>query len=299
LKLHEQKSGAKIMIKLSNGHSFEYMAASGALEFDGLGWPWEQPLRWLGKLDPSLFTTVIKTLTAEPRRGNLRMYNPHACIRLLRGGTLNAVSLTNPGIDWWCEKIGPTVTKERKLIGSILGDTKELDLMARKLNQFNLVGLEINASCPNTKSDILSNTHRVIEDCLRVREVSTFPLILKLSVTHDLETIIPIVAQAVEAFSINSVPWSVIYPNRPSPLVHLGGGGVSGWLIQGYTWPMVQKIKRLTDVPVIGPSVWEYEDLDRLRKLGADAISFGSIFLRHPWQPTSFVRRDQQARLKA
>ena len=60
------------MIRLSNGREFEYMAASGALAYDGRGWWWEWPLRWCGLLDPSLFTIVTKTLTRHPRRGNLR-----------------------------------------------------------------------------------------------------------------------------------------------------------------------------------------------------------------------------------
>ena len=71
------------MLTLSNGHSFTFMAASGALAFDGEGWPWEQPLRCLGLLDPSLFTIVTKTLTRHPRKGNLRWYNPFRVVRPL------------------------------------------------------------------------------------------------------------------------------------------------------------------------------------------------------------------------
>ena len=59
------------MITLSNGHSFEYMIASGALGFDGKGWIWERPLVWLGLVRPDLFTVVIKTLTRNPRPGSL------------------------------------------------------------------------------------------------------------------------------------------------------------------------------------------------------------------------------------
>jgi hypothetical protein len=47
------------------------MVASGALAFDGKGWPWERPLVWLGLIKPELFTVVIKSLTRNPRRGNL------------------------------------------------------------------------------------------------------------------------------------------------------------------------------------------------------------------------------------
>jgi len=286
------------MITLPNGHSFEYMAASGALGFDGKGWPWERPLEWLNLLDPSHLTIVIKTLTAEPRVGNLNMWHPWTCVRLLRGGTLNAVGLTNPGIDWWCRTIGPTIKHSPlSLVGSILGEPRELELMTRKLNQFGaLKALEVNASCPNTKGDILTNTGKVIEGLLAVRNATTLPLILKLSVVHDIPTIVRAVERYVDAFSINSVPWSVVFPSRQSPLTNLGGGAVSGWLVQQYTWPLVEQLKTLTKVPVIGPSVWDYEDIERLRKRGADAIGFGSIFLSHPTRPTSFIRRDQLER---
>jgi len=174
------------MITLSNGHCFEYMTASGALGFDGKGWPWEQPLRWLGLLDVSLFTSVIKTLTLWPRKGNLRWYNPLGCIRPMRNGTLNAVSLTNKGLHWWTEEIGPKVDSSKiPLVGSIFGEPDELIIMARDLNEFDLVGLEINASCPNANDDILTNTEKVIKSCKRVKRFSRFPLMLKLSVVHQ------------------------------------------------------------------------------------------------------------------
>src|SRR3990167_3064599 len=87
------------MIRFSNGHTFEYIVASGALSFDGKGWSWEQPWRWIGLLDPTLFTSVTKTLTLQSTKGNLRWYNPFRCLRLVRGGVVNAVGLSNPGID--------------------------------------------------------------------------------------------------------------------------------------------------------------------------------------------------------
>jgi dihydroorotate dehydrogenase (NAD+) catalytic subunit len=286
------------MIKLSNnGHIFEFMAASGALAFDGLGWPWEQPLRWTGLLDETVFTTVIKTLTLKPHQGNLRWYNPFRCIRFLPGGVLNAVGLTNPGIEWWCRKIGPHIDSDRApLMGSILGEPKELILMAKILNDFNLVGIEINASCPNTQDDVLTNTVKVIDGCRAVKSISRFPIILKLSVVHDIQKIVEGVEGLVETFSINSVPWSVIFPRQRSPLVHLGGGGVSGKIAQPYTWGLVKRLVELTDIPVIGPSVWDFEDIEKLRGLGAEAISFGSVFLKYPWRPTMFVRRDKKRR---
>jgi len=40
--------------------------------------------------------------------------------------------------------------------------------------------------------------------------------------------------------------------------------------------------------------LWEFDDIRKLRKMGAKAISFGSIFLRYPWRPTLFVRKDMK-----
>jgi dihydroorotate dehydrogenase (NAD+) catalytic subunit len=281
------------MIRFSNGCAFEYMTASGALSFDGKGWSWEQPWCWIGLLDPTLFTSVTKTLTLRPTEGNLRWYNPFRCLRLVCGGVVNAVGLSNPGIDWWCKEVGSSIDSTKiSLVASIFGEPEELAEMARILNGFDLVGLEINASCPNTKTCILHDTAKVIASCKAIKSNSSLPLILKLSVTHDIPQIVREVGNFVEAFSINSVPWAIAFPNCRSPLEHLGGGGVSGKAAQPFTWDLVKEITGLTTIPVIGPSVWDFDDLEKVRGLGAKAVSFGSIFMCHPWRPTLYVRKE-------
>ena len=107
-------------IRLSNGHELKYVIASGGLAYDGKGWLWDQPLRWLNLLDEQLFTTIIKSLTLPPREGNFRWYYPLGCVRYLRGGGIvNAFDLTNPGIDWWCRNVGPKIdSKKASLVGS-------------------------------------------------------------------------------------------------------------------------------------------------------------------------------------
>ncbi len=141
------------MIRFSNGHVFEYVAASGALGFDGQGWPWEKPLKWLGLFDPSLFTVVIKTLTRYPTEGNLRWYNPFGSIRFLKDGVVNAVGLTNPGINWWYKKIGPRLDFfHPPLVASIASESlHNLKEMAEIFNDFNFMALELDVSCPNER----------------------------------------------------------------------------------------------------------------------------------------------------
>ena len=284
------------MIELSNGHSFEYMAASGALAYDGRGWPWEWPLRWAGLLDPRLFTVVTKTLTAQPRRGNLRWTHPWSCVVRIPGGVVNAVGLTNPGIDWWIRKVGPKVEKRKiPLICSITDDDSEvLASMAASLEDLPLVGLELNASCPNTEHEIGRNTEMILQSVRTLKSRSRHPLLLKLSVNQDYLNIARETEGQVDAFSINSVPWKVAFPDRMSPLVRFGGGGVSGKAARPWSWKMLEDLARNVKKPIIGPGVWDYEDMRNLRKLGASAVSFGSIFLHYPWRPTVFVRRDRE-----
>ncbi|MFO1518886.1 MAG: hypothetical protein U1F57_04375 [bacterium] len=286
------------MITLLNGHSFEYMVASGALAYDGRGWPWEWPLRWAGSIDPKLFTIVTKTLTKNPKPGNLRWSHPWSCVGLLPGGVVNAIGLTNPGLEWWLHSVAPKIAgRGYAMVCSVTDDNPDtLGEMAKVLDSVPLKAIELNASCPNTEQEIHHNVETVIEGVKKIKESSHHPLLLKLSVHQDYKTLARETEGWVEALSINSVPWRIAFPGRESPLKRFGGGGVSGKAAQSFTWKMVEELSACTKTPVIGPGVWEFEDLARLRQLGAKAVSFGSIFMRYPWRPTAFVRRDKSAR---
>ena len=277
------------MIELHNGHRFSFMTASGALGYDGKGWPWEKPLYWTKILDPTKFTNVTRTLTLKPEKGNLKPYNPFGVIRLLKDGAVNAVGLNNPGINYFCDQIAPHINKNIPIIPSIFGEPQELAIMTEKLNRFDFKGLEINASCPNTKTDILNNSQKIIDSCLIVREKTNLPIILKLSAAHNIKTIIPPIENIIDAISINSVPWNIIYPNKESPLKHLGGGGVSGKLAQEINWNFMQEIIDISPTPVIAPSIWDTKDIEITKNMGAKAFSFGTRFLLAPWAPNQII----------
>lgn len=283
------------MIQLSNQHSFEYMAASGALAYDGRGWPWEWPLRWMGLVDPTLFTIVTKTLTYAPRKGNLDWSHPWTCVKVLKSGVVNAVGLTNPGFDWWMGNIADKIHETNYSIVCSMteDDPQKLTEMVRRLDRVPVKGIELNASCPNTDQELHHNVDAVVESAKLMKAQSRHPIILKLSVNQDYLSIAKQTEGVVEALSINSVPWRIAFPEEKSPLADLGGGGVSGKVAQSFTWKMVKELALNVKTPVIGPSVWNFEDIQKLRDLGAKAISFGSIFMRYPWRPTQYVKRDK------
>ncbi len=302
------------MIELSNGEKIEYLVASGALAFDGRGWAWDRPFFWFGLIQPKEFTIITKSLTLSPRKGNLNWFNPFGCFRFIwqKNGTpkiiggVNAVGLTNLGIDWYMEKIAPEVNrKKQKMIGSIYGTPDELVAMAKILNRVDYVGLELNVSCPNVvEKQMESDAKVIVETCKRVKEVSKHPLLLKLSCAQPYEEISKRLTDEslrlfgkpnalIEAIEPNSVPWGVAYGAKRSPLHYLGGGGVSGKPAQRDNWEMIGKLAKM-QIPIIGNSIWEYEDVAQLRKLGARALSFGIIFMRYPWRPTAFVKREMK-----
>jgi dihydroorotate dehydrogenase len=288
------------VIRLSNGHEIEYVVASGSLGFDGKGWPWERPLVWLGLIKPELFTVFIKSLTRPPRVGNLRWWKPWTCIRLIPGGSVNKVGLTNPGVQWWCSEVAPKLDFRRyATAGSIFGERQELIEMATMLDGFDLVAIEVNVSCPND-GHALKQAQLVIESVRAVKNVSRHPVIVKVSVDQDYRAIARGLVGVAEAISLNSVPWKTAFPNgERSPLWRLekkvggGGGGVSGKPAQNQNWVAVAELARDGALPVIGPSVMEFDDMKRVRELGAKAVSFGAIHFRTPWRPTSFVRKER------
>jgi len=285
-------------IRLSNGYPLDNVVANGALGFDGKGYPWENILEWLRliEIDRRLLAITIRTLTMEKRQGNLRWYNPLVVIPL-PGGVINSVGLRNPGLKGWWKEYAPNIDWENlNLINSIYSDnTDELVEMIKIMDKLPFKAHEINFSCPNVKMTNPENTHFVIESCRRLKEVSSLPIIAKLSIKHDYLRIVEKIKDYVEAISINSVPEDMFKNSfiiRHFKRLGKGNGGVSGEPAQRFTWEMAQKISDQGLVPVIWPSAWTYDDYSYLKdKVRADAISVGGRYLLNPGAQTRWIKK--------
>jgi dihydroorotate dehydrogenase len=183
------------VITLSNGERVEFLTGSGALGFDGRGWWWEYPLRWVGLLNPHDFTIVVKTLTLRPRVGNLRWYAPWRCVRLIRGGTVNAVGLTNPGIDWWIRACYPRMRRMglQTIVSVYPESVEEARAFAHKLRGLQIAGIELNASCPNV-AHCEADTVRQVQAIADTLRAAGHPLIVKVGYDQPYVAI----AQALE-----------------------------------------------------------------------------------------------------
>lgn len=300
------------MIELSNGHKVDFVAPSGALAFDGRGWWWEWHLRWFGLLDPRLFTIVLKTVLPEKWPGNFRKSRPFDVLKFITmegekinplltltmphlvGGVINALGLTGPGIDGLLKKHHPTVVKfGYKVVISITGPNggEGCVEMVKKLNGLeNVVGIEFNASCPNTDPEFLNDSEKVVRRCREIKEATTLPVWIKLGFSQPYVQIVKQLEGVVEAVSLNTVPWKVIFGDKPSPLAKYGGGGVSGPVAKAYMWTMISELAKKTSVPVIGAGIWNYEDIAKLQSLGVSAWQLGTVFLPYPEKPTKWVK---------
>ncbi len=283
------------MIRLKNGHEMDFLCASGALAWYGEGWWWEHPLRWLGLIRPDELTVIGKTLTFEPRQGNLKMWCPWRCVRLISGGAVNAVGLTNPGYQWWIKECCPKIAKTNwRVIASIMpNNAAEAAKMARELNPCPIVGIELNVSCPNVDHDhSIAHIKGIVDTILGE---SVHPLIVKLGYTDPYLDICKELDGKITAFDlINTIPWGKVFPDKPSPLVKYNlTGGVSGEPIKLYSREALSSAVALKlRTPIIsGGGIDSFHEAYVRFVLGAKAVSFGTVFLRTPWKPRNIIRK--------
>lgn len=293
------------MIYLRNGHEFQFMASSGAFGFDGQGWWfWEKPLIKSGLIDPRLFTIVTKTITKYPREGNPY----HKCIRPIPGGVVNKVGLKNPGLFKWLEECGPKIGEGNidVILSLTAEDTDDLIEMIAVVTKrkLNIKGIEFNSRYMAGDDSPLA-TDLIVQTVQRIDEVfPEVPLILKLSYGQSYLEISSRVKDNVDAISINSVPASCLSEEErrecfkwyggEDPTSQFGGGAISGGPARLYQRTMIKNITELDmNIPVIGPGVRKYDDINILTMLGAKAFSFGHIFLPFApwWRPKRIVKR--------
>jgi len=291
------------MIQFWNGHKFDFAAASGALAFKGDGWWWEAPLRWCGVLRPEEITIITKTLTFKPRKGNLQHTSPWRAVRLIRDGVTNCVGLTNPGFDWWIrEAYEHTQKRGYKVIVSILPETmEEVEEMALRLNKLKgIVGVELNVSCPNISR--LGSSY-ICEMANDYSSLSEHPVILKLSYQDKFVDICKSLDGRLTAFDlVNTVPWSIVFPNKKSPLSQYGyQGGVSGSCIKKYARAALQKVKAAgVKTPIIsGGGIDSIQEVRVRKEMGAKGFTIGTMFLRAPWKVHFVVAQARREGLTA
>ena len=220
---------------------------------------------------------VSKSVGLLPREG---YKNP--TMTGVEAGYLNAIGLSNPGIHAFIEELKKST--EIPLVISIFADTPEnFSNLARRLNEYDFLALELNLSCPHVQdvgSEIgndLELTSRVVS---RVKSATRKPVFAKMpaSIAN-----VPRWGQTVEdagadgIVAINTIRAMKIDVETRKPILSNKIGGLSGSAIKTVGVRAVYELFESVKIPIIGVGgVSQWNDAVEYFLAGASCVQIGS-----------------------
>ena len=240
----------------------------------------------LGRLARSGCGAVTtKSCSLQPRTG---YHNP--VIVDWGYGLINAVGLSNPGVEVMAEEI--RLARQRlaplgaPIIASIFASTiYDFGVVARYISEAQPDLIEVNISCPNLDARFeqmfATSPYVAAQVTRRVKENTKIPVIVKLS--PNVEDIAK-VAREVEAAgadainAINSLgPGLLLDIETGQPVLANRWGGVSGPAIRPIAVKCVRDVCKAVKIPVIGTGgVTDARDAVEMILVGAMAVGIGS-----------------------
>jgi dihydroorotate dehydrogenase (NAD+) catalytic subunit len=228
-------------------------------------------------------SVTTKSFSLEARKGH-----KGPSIMPFKNGLINAVGLSNPGVD----EVIKEITKFKKISGrpifaSIFGRTiEEFGEVAEMVKEAAPDLIEVNVSCPNVRSEFgepfsssYENTGKIT--ALVKKSAGDIPVSIKLApqgaqIGKMAQVCKENGADAVTA--INTVgPGMLIDVNVRKPVLSNGTGGVSGPAILPIAVKSVYEIYKNADIPIIGVGgVTDAEDALQLILAGASVVGIGS-----------------------
>lgn len=233
---------------------------------------------------------VTKSIMIKPRSGR-------ATPRMAEtpSGMLNSIGLQGPGIDLFIENdIAWLQSQGARIVVSIAGETvDDYGVLARRVRSIpNVVGIEVNISCPNVENRGMvfschPQTARAAIEAARRNVGGDIPIIAKLS--PDVTDIASIAREVVDAGAdglalINTVLGMVIDINTMRPKLAQKTGGLSGPAIRPIAVRAIYQVRdALPKIPIVGMGgVASGKDALELVLAGANAISIGTATFGNP-----------------
>lgn len=222
---------------------------------------------------------VTKSISVKPMKG----YPNPTVIPLGGGSYLNAVGLSNPGVDAFSRELS-----ENKIIPifiSLVGSSeKEFSRMVKAFDALNILGYEINLSCPHVSKmgmEVGDDPETVNKIVKTVRVNTNKPISVKVGVGSI--DVVELARVAVDAgadiiTAINTLRAMSIDIETMMPILSNRIGGLSGNAIKPIGIRCVYEISKKLEVPVIGcggASSWK--DVVEYMIAGASAVQIGSV----------------------
>ncbi len=230
---------------------------------------------------------IVKGTTLHHREGN-----PYPRMAETPSGMLNAVGLQNKGVDYFCEKIYPTIKDYKtQMIVNVSGSAVEdYVATAERINALeNIPAIELNISCPNVKQGGMAfgvTAKGASEVVSAVRKVYDKTLIVKLSPNVTDITEIARAAEGAGADSvslINTLLGMAIDAERRRPVLSTVTGGMSGPAVKPIALRMVWQVAKAVNIPVVGlGGITNATDAIEFLLAGASAIEVGTANFMDP-----------------
>lgn len=224
---------------------------------------------------------TTKSCSLLPREGHP---NP-TVIKVNEYMTMNAVGLSNPGVDGMITEVKESVKKAGvPVIASIFGNRiDEYGEIAERISEAKPHAIEVNISCPNVQMEgrVFAASGRDAKKVTEaVKDRTKVPILVKLSPNV---TDIKKIAVAVEEggadgiTAINAVGGMLIDPVARKPILTNVSGGMSGKCILPIALKAVYEISRSVKIPVIGTGgVSSGIDAAKMLMAGATAVGVGT-----------------------
>ena len=230
---------------------------------------------------------IVKGTTLHHREGNA-----YPRMAETPSGMLNAVGLQNKGVDYFCEKIYPTIKDYKtNMIVNVSGSAiEDYVATAERINALeNIPAIELNISCPNVKQGGMAFgvTAKGAEEVVSaVRKAYDKTLIVKLSPNVTDITEIARAAEAAGADSvslINTMLGMAIDAERRRPVLSTITGGMSGPAVKPIALRMVWQVAKAVGIPVVGlGGISNATDAIEFLLAGASAIEVGTANFMDP-----------------
>ena len=228
---------------------------------------------------------TFKSCSLKPRPGY-----PNPTILDWGPGLINAVGLSNPGVEVMVEEIRAAKKNLAPLgvpvIASIFAETiYDFGTVARFISEAEPDLIEVNISCPNIddryRQMFAADPYVVAQVTRRVKQNTEIPILVKLS--PNVTDVAKIARTAVDAgadgiTAINSLgPGLILDVETCRPVLAHGTGGVSGPAMRPIAVRCVRDICRAVDVPVVAVGgVTSGRDVVEMILVGATAVGIGS-----------------------
>ncbi len=228
-------------------------------------------------LESGAGAAVTKSIGSEERKG----FDPPVIYRD-NHSLINAIGLSNPGIENYEPEIKIATSSGKPVIGSIFGQTpEEFAMLAKKMQSYGASAVELNLSCPHVNGfgmEIGSDPELVSAIVSEVKSKINIPVYSKLSPnTSDM------IKQAIAAEKsdgyvlINTIKAMKIDITAGKPVLSNIYGGLSGSSIKPVGVRYVYEVKKETGKTIIGVGgINNFEDALEYIMAGASAVQIGS-----------------------